>query len=107
MNCIAVEIVNAIIWDIGDRLFSIFIDESNDISSKEQMSIVLRYVDKGCVIERFVDIGQVTNTSFLSLKKAIDWFFSIHGLSMTNLLGQGYGGASNIQEEFNGLKTLI
>ncbi|KAL0537054.1 hypothetical protein IC582_026022 [Cucumis melo] len=42
-----VEIVNSIIQDIGDKLFSILIDESNDISSKEQMSIVLRYVDKG------------------------------------------------------------
>ncbi|KAL0556550.1 hypothetical protein IC582_005064 [Cucumis melo] len=107
VNCIAVEIVNSIIQDIGDKLFSILIDESKDISSKEQMSIVLRYVDKGCVIKRFVGIVHVTDTSSLSLKEAIDGFFSIHGLSMTSLRGQGYDGASNMRGEFNGLKTLI
>ncbi|KAL4032737.1 hypothetical protein IC575_005819 [Cucumis melo] len=107
VNCIAVEIVNSIIQDIGDKLFSILIDESKDISSKEQMSIVLRYVDKRCVIERFVGIVHVTDTSSLSLKEAIDGFFSIHGLSMTSLRGQGYDGASNMRGEFNGLKTLI
>ena len=99
--------MSIIIQDIGDKLFSILIDESKDISSKEQMSIVLRYVDKGCVIERFVGIVHVTDTSSLSLKEAIDGFFSIHGLSMTSLRGQGYDGASNMRGEFNGLKTLI
>ncbi|XP_050941304.1 uncharacterized protein LOC127149563 [Cucumis melo] len=107
VNCIVVEIVKSIIQDIGDKLFSILIDESKDIFSKEQISIVLRYVDKGCVIERFVDIVHVTDTSSLSLKEAIDGFFSIHGLNMTSLLGQGYDGTSNMRGEFNGLKTLI
>ena len=43
----------------------------------------------------------------LSLKTAIDGLFSRHGLSMSKLCGQGYDGASNMQGEFNGLKTLI
>ena len=43
----------------------------------------------------------------LSLKTTIDGLFSKHGLSMSKLCGQGYDGASNMQEEFNGLKTLI
>ncbi|XP_011658426.2 zinc finger MYM-type protein 1 [Cucumis sativus] len=107
VNCIGVKIVNGIIGDNGDKLLSILIDELKDISSKEQMSIVLRYVDKGCVIERFVGIIHVTNTSLLSLKEAITRFFSIHGLSMASLRGQGYDGASNMQGEFNGLKILI
>ena len=34
-------------------------------------------------------------------------FFSRHGLSMSNLRGQGYNGASNMQWEFNGLKIII
>ena len=101
------EIVNGIIRDVGDKLFLILIDESKDISSKEQMLIVLRNVDKGCVIERFVGIVHVTNTSSLSLEEAINGFFSIHGLSMTSLRKQSYDGASNMQGEFNGLKTLI
>ncbi|KAL4018303.1 hypothetical protein IC575_021894 [Cucumis melo] len=82
-------------------------DESRDISLKEQMSVVLRYVDEGHVIERFIRITHFNNTSALSLKEAIDDFFSQHGLSITNLRGQGYDGASNMQSEFHGLKSLI
>ena len=43
----------------------------------------------------------------MSLKEVIDGFFSQHGLSIANLGGQGYDGASNMQGEFHGLKALI
>ncbi|GAV77293.1 Dimer_Tnp_hAT domain-containing protein/DUF4371 domain-containing protein, partial [Cephalotus follicularis] len=88
--------------------FSILIDESRDVSVKEQMAIVLRYVDdKGCVIERFLAIVHVLDTTASSLKTAIDMLFSTHGLSISRIRGQGYDGASNMQGEFNGLKSLI
>ncbi|XP_031248326.1 uncharacterized protein LOC116106113 [Pistacia vera] len=88
--------------------FSLLVDESYDVAVKEQMAIVFRYVDKiGCVIERFIRIVHVKNTSAKSLKIAIDAFFVKHGLSLTSLRGKGYNGASNmrvldnIQEELN------
>ena len=72
------------------------------------MVVVLRYVnEKGHVIESFISIEHVACTTALSLKAAIDGLFSRHGLSMSRLHGQGYDGASNMQGEFNGLKTLI
>ncbi|KAF8396511.1 hypothetical protein HHK36_018134 [Tetracentron sinense] len=108
VNAAATETTNAIINEVGDFLFSILIDESRDISIKEQMVVVLRYVDKrGYVIERFLCIVHVTETTAISLKAAVDEIFSKHGLSITRLRGQGYDGASNMQGEFNGLKTLI
>ena len=64
-------------------------------------------MDEGHVIERFIGIIHVNHTSALSFKEAIDGFFSQHGLSIANLGGQGYDGASNMQGEFHGLKTLI
>ncbi|XP_031284984.1 zinc finger MYM-type protein 1-like [Pistacia vera] len=88
--------------------FSLLVDESRDVAVKEQMAIVFRYVDKiGCVIERFIGVVHVKNTSTKSLKIAIDASFVKHGLSLTSLQGQGYDGASNMRGEFNGLKTLI
>ncbi|XP_022883828.1 uncharacterized protein LOC111400666 [Olea europaea var. sylvestris] len=75
---------------------------------KEQMSIVLRYVDNsGHVNERFIGIEHVISTTALSLKAAIDKVFSRYNLSMSRLRGQGHDGASNMQGKFNGLKTLI
>ncbi|XP_021815296.1 uncharacterized protein LOC110757865 [Prunus avium] len=53
------------------------------------MAMVLRYVDdNGHVIERFVGVQHVTDTSSSSLKDAIDTFFSSNGLSFSKLRGQ-------------------
>ncbi|XP_034203509.1 zinc finger MYM-type protein 1-like [Prunus dulcis] len=72
------------------------------------MAMVLHYVDdKGHVIERFVGVQHVTDTTSSSLKDAIDIFFSSNGLSFSKLRGQGYDGASNMRGELNGLKTKI
>ena len=46
------------------------VDESRDISLKEQMAVVLRYVNKhGEVIKIFISIEHVMDTSSQSLKK--------------------------------------
>nr|XP_027071371.1 zinc finger MYM-type protein 1-like [Coffea arabica] len=103
MSCTSV-----IINDIGDNYFSLIVDESRDSSVKEQMGVVLRYVNKeGRVIERFLAIVHVSDTTSLCLKDAIDSLFAQHGLSLSKLRGQGYDGASNMRGEFNGLKALI
>ncbi|XP_073034891.1 uncharacterized protein [Primulina eburnea] len=108
VSACATETINVIIRDVGDSLFSILVDESRDVSTKEQMSVVIRYVDSsGHVNERFIGIEHVTSTTSLSLKAAIDKMFSRYNLSMSKLRGQGFDGASNMQGKFNGLKALI
>ncbi|XP_062103100.1 uncharacterized protein LOC133814118 [Humulus lupulus] len=104
----AMETINVIIRDMGDIVFSILVDESRDVSIKEQMVVMFRYVDKrGCVIERFIGIEHVPNTTAISLKIAINKLFSKHGMSISKLRGQGYDGASNMSGEFNGLKSTF
>ena len=52
VNAIASETSKTIIKDLDNGFFSILVDESRDILVKEQMSFVLRYVNKkGIVIE--------------------------------------------------------
>ena len=108
VNSCALETLDAIMDGLKDRFFSILVDEARDVSVKEQMAMVLRYVDdNGHVIERFVGIQHVTDTTSSSLKDAIDTFFSRNSLSISKLRGQGYDGASNMKGELNGLKTKI
>ncbi|XP_022861534.1 zinc finger MYM-type protein 1-like, partial [Olea europaea var. sylvestris] len=107
VSAISSEILNVIIKDIGDSLFSIIIDESRDISVKEQMSVVIRYVKSGRVLEHFIGVIHVSSTTAISLQIGIDQLFSTHSLCISNLRGQGYDGASNMRGEYNGLKTLI
>nr|XP_034886744.1 zinc finger MYM-type protein 1-like [Populus alba] len=72
------------------------------------MAVVIRYVDNnGHIIECFLGIKHVSDTTASSLKAVIEALFSKHGLSISRLRGQGYDGASNMRGEFNGLKALI
>ncbi|XP_022897543.1 zinc finger MYM-type protein 1-like [Olea europaea var. sylvestris] len=87
--------------------FSILVDESRDTSMKEQMSVVIRYVKNACILEHFIGVIHVLNTTAASLKAAIDQLFSTYSLIISNLRGQGYDGTSNMRGEYNGLKALI
>ncbi|XP_071923091.1 uncharacterized protein [Coffea arabica] len=93
--------------EISDSKFSILVDEAQDRSKREQMAIVLRFVDKqGYIRERFFDIVHVHETNSLTLKEICD-VLSRHNLSVQNIHGQGYDGASNMRGEWNGLQALF
>ncbi|XP_076904605.1 uncharacterized protein LOC143560113 [Bidens hawaiensis] len=105
-NCFAAEVLKKIFDELGDDFFSILVDESRDVSKKEQMAMVLRYVDKfRFVKERFVGLVHVMETTALSIKKAIHELFAHYNLSLSRIRGQD--GARNMSNEFNGLKALI
>ncbi|XP_016437951.2 uncharacterized protein LOC107763954 [Nicotiana tabacum] len=87
------------------KSFVLKLDESIDVSRKEHCSC---YVDKkGSVMERFIGIVHVRDTSALSLKKVIVDVLVHHSLSLSSIRGQCYDGASNMQGDIKGLKKLI
>ncbi|CAI9267484.1 unnamed protein product [Lactuca saligna] len=101
-------VINVIMEDLGKDFFAILVDESRDVSCKEQLPLVSRFVNKnGEVVERFVGLRHVSDTSALTLKATIYNMPSKWNLSPTSIRGQGYDGASNMSGAFNGLKTLI
>ncbi|XP_016649731.1 PREDICTED: zinc finger MYM-type protein 1-like [Prunus mume] len=108
VNSCDAETIDAIIRDIDDAFFSILVVESRDVSIREQMAVVLRYVNKkGQVIERFVGIQYVSDTTSSKLKEAIEQLISSTNLSMSRLRGQGYDGASNMRGITNDLSKAL
>ncbi|XP_057803103.1 uncharacterized protein LOC131018393 [Salvia miltiorrhiza] len=109
INCCAKETTKRIIQELGDDYFGILADESSDVSQKEQLALCLRYVDgkTGMIVERFLGLVHVGDTTAMSLKNAIISLLMEHSLSPSKIRGQGYDGASNMKGEINGLKTLI
>ena len=64
VNAIARETSKVIIKDLDNGFFSILVDESCDILVKEQMALILRYVNKkGIIIVRFLGIVHVASTT--------------------------------------------
>ncbi|XP_049372494.1 uncharacterized protein LOC125837405 [Solanum verrucosum] len=93
-----IETVKAIIEDINSDYFALLVDESRDLSRKEQMTICLRYVDKrGFVMEAFIGLVHIKDTSALSLKEAIVDLLAHHSLTLSNVREQCYDGTSNMQ----------
>ena len=94
--------------EIGTAKFCIMVDEARDESKKEQMALVVRFVNKeGYIKERFLDIIHVSDTTALTLKEAICVVLAYNNFSIRDIRGQGYDGASNMRGEWNGLKALI
>ena len=88
VNAIAYETSKAIIKDLDNGFFSILVDEPHDISVKEQMALVLRYVNKKwIIIERFFGVVHVASTTALSLKYVIECLLCEYNLSLSNLRG--------------------
>jgi hypothetical protein len=69
--------------EIGDAKFCLIVDEAHDESMKEQMTIVLRFVDKnGFVRERFFGLVHISDTATVTLKKGIYYVLSKHQLDI-------------------------
>ncbi|CAM8941219.1 unnamed protein product [Rhodiola kirilowii] len=108
LDIIATKIRNKIRQEIGDAKFCILVDESLDVSHKEQMAIILRFIDEdGFLQERYFEIVSVEDTTSANLKKHICEVLSTNKLQVQNIRGQGYDGASNMRGQFHGLKTLF
>jgi len=74
--------------EIEDSKFSIIVDEAHDESKKEEMAIVLRFVDKdGNIKERFFDIVHVKDTTAVTLKKELSVVLSRHNLNVSTIKG--------------------
>ena len=94
VNAIALETSKAIIKNLDNGFFSILVDESRNVSVKEQMALVFCYMNKKwIIIERFLGIEHIASTTALSLKYAIERLLCEHNLSLSRLRGQGFDGA--------------
>lgn len=98
------------------KYFSVLCDETTDASTTEQLTICIRYVDteidksgRSHHISRedFVGFVPVADTTGANLKSKIVQELNNLGLSLSNLRGQGYDGASNMSGKFIGVQRLI
>ncbi|KAK1621256.1 hypothetical protein QYE76_026773 [Lolium multiflorum] len=99
LNIIATDVQASIREEIGEAKFCLLVDEARDESKREQMALVLRFVDtRGFIRERLSD------TTAATLKEELCAVLDYHKLDVQNIRGQGYDGASNMRGEWNGLQ---
>ena len=110
IKCCGQEITETILKKVrANKFFSILADEACDVSTKEQMAIILRYVDTECNIReefvRFVHCSEGLRGKDLSvvMLKCLEDL----DLDIMNCRGQGYDGAGSVSGHINGLSAHI
>ena len=101
--------MNKIIHEVKSaKFFSILADEVSDVSAKEQMPIVLRFIDSEANIrEEFVKFVYLDGTSGQQIADGIKKEIREMGLDMVNCREQGYHGAGNMSGKYIGAAQLV
>ncbi|XP_025678705.1 uncharacterized protein [Arachis hypogaea] len=93
LHVFARKVQNEIRNEIGNAKFCLIVDEARDESKREQMALVVRFIDKHeFVKERLIDVVHVKDTTSATLKEEICSALSHHNLNIQNVRGQGYDG---------------
>lgn len=87
--------------------YSVLCDEVTDVASKEQLSLVLRFVDADCCLrEEFLDFITTERITGEVLACKIKESLTRYGINLADCRGQGYDGASNMAS-VNGVQGRI
>lgn len=100
LNVLEPVFMEKLISDIGDKPFSIILDESTDVSSDKYiyMAYCVRYLndDLDDIVVDFLGLQIVTETTAPILHESFKAFLKGYGLPYENLVGFGMDGASNL-----------
>ena len=110
IECFGEIILYKIVNEVNcSKFFSILADEATDCSNKEQMSLVLRFVDQQNIIrEDFIGFLHCKwGLSGADLSKVILSKLNTLGLDIHDCRGQGYDGAGAVAGRINGLSSHI
>lgn len=90
------------------KVFSIIVDETQDLSCHEQVSIVIRYVDKMFKThEVFYGFYKTDRTDSKTLANLIQKILLQNSLKVEDVRGQCYDGAAAMRGTYNGVQARI
>ena len=111
IDVLADQIRNKIIVKVqAAKWFTVIADEVTDVSNKEQLSLVLRYVDPDALLVREDLVGFFecdTGISGHALALKIISCLQNFGLDLSKMRGQAYDGAGNMAGSVNGTAARI
>jgi hypothetical protein len=114
MNILGNQIRTAIVANCNkSKSFALITDETTDKSTREQLSVCLRYLVRDPVSqeisikEDFLDFVLATSTTGEHLAELLIETLQGAGINIANMRGQGYDGAANMAGKINGVQARI
>lgn len=102
-------LLEGIMKDIQSTSFYLIIDEATDVSVAKHLCLCVRYFkeENASIVTTFFTLLPVTATTSLSLFTDIRSFFDAHHVPLSNIIGLGTDGASNLCGIHNSVYTKI
>lgn len=89
-------------------IYSLLIDETQDLARHEQVSFIIRYVDSNLnPHEDFIGFFRTDRTDGESLTNLIKVVLNSYNLRIEDLRGQCYDGAASMRGSYNGVQAKI
>ena len=108
LSVVGDTIRNSIISEVKNaKYYSIIADEVTDVANHEELSLVIRYIHNEEIREDFVDFIEVERITGRVLGEAIVSWLQGHGISVADMRGQCYDGASNMSGARSGVKAVV
>ena len=109
IKTMALQVLRQMIESMSSSSFlSLMVDETTDISNKEQLVVCIRWVDKKLQPhEDFIGLYHVESTQSSTLVSTIHDVLQRVNISITKLRGQCYDGASSMSGHKNGVAAVL
>ena len=91
------------------KFFTVYVDEGTNVVNKEQLPLIIRFVDQsGMIREEFLEFVLCdTSTSGQAIAGKIKFILEKLTLDLNDLRGQGYDGAGNMSGTYRGAAAII
>lgn len=108
LQIVAHETLRSIVKNIkNSKFYSIIVDGTTDQSTKEQVSICIRYVSDLVPIEAFIGLYEIADGTGEALSSIVIDALVRLDLPLMALRGQCYDGAHNMSGKIKGVKTRL
>lgn len=120
LTLISKTTINMVIESIGQEIkifiarevqeagmFAVELDTTQDISVKDQCSVVLRYVNKNGIQERLIAVINCIDSSGKGIFELLKKVLHDNNLNIENCIANTTDGAASMQGQYNGFSTWL
>ena len=89
------------------KYYSVSVDSTPDNSHTDQLTCVIRYVEAGGPVERFLTFLDSRGHTGQKVALALLEFLTEIDIDIENCRGQTYDNAANMSDKYNGMQTIV
>lgn len=108
INLMGQQVLKTIVKELKSaKYYSISVDSTPDLSHVDQLTFIVRYVNDGQPIERFLQFLPIDEHNAQYIADTILNFLESFDISIKDCRGQSYDNASNMSGKYSGVQSRI